>query len=245
MAKNKLAFGIEPSDRSYRLRLARYKGLGEAVAEHVRHHANDTGRMKLLDVGMGSGRSMRFIEAEGDDVVSRLDFIGVDLSPRRLDSVYKPGNWTRVQGDVTKGLPFESARFDVVVCEQVLEHLHEPARVLREMGRLLKTGGLLVVGVPTFWPGLSLIRRHVIPRIDRALGKDRGHVQVFTLPEVRKVLHDAGVFDLVEARGFRVLSGGPFSPLENTRWWWRFNRRLGKAVPALCIEIQVLARRKA
>ena len=31
--------------------------------------------------------------------------------------------------------------------------------------------------------------------------------------------------------------------LENYRWWWRFNRRLGELIPAACIEIQVIARK--
>jgi hypothetical protein len=32
-------------------------------------------------------------------------------------------------------------------------------------------------------------------------------------------------------------------PLENYRWWWRFNRRLGELLPAACIEVQIIARK--
>jgi hypothetical protein len=31
--------------------------------------------------------------------------------------------------------------------------------------------------------------------------------------------------------------------LENYRWWWRCNRRLGALLPALCIEAQIIARK--
>jgi hypothetical protein len=30
--------------------------------------------------------------------------------------------------------------------------------------------------------------------------------------------------------------------LENYRWWWRFNRRLGELIPAACIEVQIILR---
>jgi hypothetical protein len=44
-------------------------------------------------------------------------------------------------------------------------------------------------------------------------------------------------------RGFRIISGGLLRPLENYRWWWRFNRRLGARLPAACIEAQIIARK--
>ena len=34
-------------------------------------------------------------------------------------------------------------------------------------------------------------------------------------------------------------------PLEYYRWWWQLNRRLGRMLPSLCTEIQVLARKQA
>jgi hypothetical protein len=46
-------------------------------------------------------------------------------------------------------------------------------------------------------------------------------------------------------RGFRVISGGLLRRLENYRWWWQFNRRLGEMVPGACIEVQIIARKAA
>ena len=48
---------------------------------------------------------------------------------------------------------------------------------------------------------------------------------------------------VVTVRGFRIISGGLLRRLENYRWWWRFNRRLGGLVPAACIEIQIILKR--
>jgi hypothetical protein len=49
---------------------------------------------------------------------------------------------------------------------------------------------------------------------------------------------------LLEVRGFRVISRGLLRPLENYRWWWELNRRIGALVSAACIEIQVIAAKR-
>jgi len=59
---------------------------------------------------------------------------------------------------------------------------------------------------------------------------------------VRKKLGKASAA-VETVRGFRIVSGGLLRPLENYRWWWRFNRRLGELLPAACIEAQIIARK--
>ena len=48
-------------------------------------------------------------------------------------------------------IPVEDARFDHVICTQVLEHLPEPGRVLEELSRVLKPGGTLWLSAPLFY----------------------------------------------------------------------------------------------
>jgi SAM-dependent methyltransferase len=48
-------------------------------------------------------------------------------------------------------IPADDARFDHVVLTQVLEHVPEPARVLAELGRVLKPGGTLWLTAPLFY----------------------------------------------------------------------------------------------
>jgi SAM-dependent methyltransferase len=236
----KLAYGVEPSSRRYRLRLARYQALGEAVGQYLAGHLEEP-RLDLLDVGVGSGRSRRYIEPQ--PAAERIRFVGVDSSDRRLASVYKQESWTLVKADVEAGLPFADASFDVALCEQVLEHLREPHRAVRETARVLRPGGLLVAGVPIFPPVVRWLRAHVVPAIDRLRAHERGHVQVFTLGSFRRLFVATGLFEIVESRGFRVISGGIVSFLEDHEWWWRLNRGLGRWLPALCVETQLLLRR--
>lgn len=52
--------------------------------------------------------------------------------------------------DLTR-IPVEDERFDYVVCNQVLEHLPEPKAVMRELNRVLKTGGRILCTAPLFY----------------------------------------------------------------------------------------------
>ena len=241
MAKDTLAFGVEPSERRYRLRLARYKALAETIAAYVRE--NDRQRpLKLLDIGSGNGRTLRYLEAEG--VADRIEFHGVDLSPKRLENMYRPERWSLVQANVERGVPFDTASFDVVVCEQVLEHLHDPQGVIREIARVLKPDGLLIAGVPTFPPGGYWVRKRLVPWMDRRKGRTRDHVQVFTR-RLFAAMFPQDLFDIRDKRGFRWITGGFLAPLEDSWLWYRYSLFMARLLPWLCTEIQVVARRKA
>jgi 2-polyprenyl-3-methyl-5-hydroxy-6-metoxy-1,4-benzoquinol methylase len=43
-----------------------------------------------------------------------------------------------IQCGLTQGVPHPDDTFDMVICEQLLEHLHDPAAVIRELVRVLK-----------------------------------------------------------------------------------------------------------
>jgi SAM-dependent methyltransferase len=54
-------------------------------------------------------------------------------------------------------VPFADEAFDTVVSTEVLEHVPDPLRTLREMRRVLKPGGFLILSTPMYWP------RHEVP----------------------------------------------------------------------------------
>jgi 2-polyprenyl-3-methyl-5-hydroxy-6-metoxy-1,4-benzoquinol methylase len=240
------AFGVEPGYAPFRLRQARYQALGEDIATLAQEHRQMTGRpLDLLDVGCGDGLTMRYVEPHPG--AADVRYHGVDRFTRGTEEVYKVEQWRLRKVDLERGMPqVDSDRYDVVVCEQVLEHLHGCEGAIDELVRVVRPGGLLIVGVPIFPHGVHLLRRHLVPRMDRILGvkKVRGHVQAFSKATFCRLLEETGELKIEEVRGFRVVSGGPLRPLEYCRWWWQLNRRIGAAVPSLCVEIQVLARKR-
>jgi len=237
----KMAFGVEESNRTYRPRLARYQALAEEVAAFVKEQKlrNDE-KLNLLDVGSGSGRSMRFIDATG--VSKHIAFFGIDNSEKRLASVYMPHRWVLKHFDLETGsIPFDTGMFDIVICEQVLEHLTNPGPILEEMARVLRPGGLLIVGTTIYWPGLALARRYVVPVFNGLVSKSRSHKQVFTSRSFVKLVNNARCFSIRQIRGFRIISGGVFGWLEDFSWWYKLNRFLGRVIPWLCPDVQVVA----
>jgi SAM-dependent methyltransferase len=242
MTPPKLAFGVEPSDRAYRLRLARYPALADTLAALVRARGDAAPRLRLLDVGVGRGRTLRYLEPLG--VADRVRFVGIDLDPRLAGRVHGRERWGLVRGDVARGLPFRDGSFDAAACEQVLEHVEDPAALLREIARCLRGGGTLVLGVPTFPPGVAALRGLLPERGGDAEHGVHGHVAAFSLPSLRRLVRNVAAFDEVAARGFRAASGGLLAPLEDRRWWWRWNAAWGRAFPSLCAEVQLVLRRR-
>ena len=240
-----MAFGVEPGFAPYRLRQARYYELAQDIGRLAAQRL-EAGQppLRLLDIGVYDGVSRRYIEVQ--PAAHHIEWHGVDIFPHGEDFVYKHDDWALYHIDLEHGLPsLPAEHFDVVICEQVLEHLHNVKLATADLARVLKPGGCLIVGVPIFTPGMHLIRKHVVPVWDKLVGtkKVRGHVQAFCLPSFHKLLQTTNCLRIEKSRGFRIISGGILRSLEYQRWWWRLNRRIGQVVPALCVETQVVATR--
>jgi 2-polyprenyl-3-methyl-5-hydroxy-6-metoxy-1,4-benzoquinol methylase len=97
-------------------------------------------RGRLLDVGTGDGRFLRACAAQG------YEAIGTDVSEAGANYVRQFG-FTVHLGQITDlDLPPES--FDVATIWHVLEHVPDPAAVLRKVRSLVRPGGVLAVAVP-------------------------------------------------------------------------------------------------
>jgi len=96
--------------------------------------------------------------------------------------------------------PWPDASMDVVVCNQVLEHLKNIFAVMDEIARVLKPGGILVVSVPNLG---SLHSRIMLllgmqPSMIRVFGP---HVRSFTHGEFKLFLTAGNTFEIVESIG--------------------------------------------
>ncbi|MDB5194401.1 MAG: type 11 methyltransferase [Parcubacteria group bacterium] len=62
-----------------------------------------------------------------------------------------PGAGADIEGDIHH-MPMDSESEDAVICNAVLEHVHDPIRAVEEMRRILKPGGLALIQVPSTYP---------------------------------------------------------------------------------------------
>ncbi len=96
---------------------------------------------RVLDVGCNSGEMMKMLQdAKGCDVV------GVDVSVKALRLARSKG--LKVKNASAEKLPFPDATFDVAILREVLVHIHEPVKALKEIRRVLKPSGFLLGSAP-------------------------------------------------------------------------------------------------
>lgn len=233
-----LAFGVLPETRRYRLRMARYPALAQSIAAFMEERGEAP--LDLLDVGVGRGRTLRFLEAMG--LEPRLRLHGLDRAIR--PDLYRPDAWELRVGDAERALPYEDASMDVVVFEQVLEHLWDIDTPLREIERVLRPGGLLVLGVPTFPGPLAALRNLALRVFPKAHAASRSqHHQTFSRRSIVRHLRATTSLEVADVRGFRVVSGGLIEFLEDYAWWYRLSLFMARVLPCLCTEVQIVARR--
>ncbi|RYE06089.1 MAG: SAM-dependent methyltransferase [Rickettsiaceae bacterium] len=240
--QKQLAFGVDDRrSEKYSLRQSRYHVISKDVSGIAAQMKSEQQQIKLLDIGVASGVCRKHIEIQPHTEI--IDYYGADLQIR--EDLYKASSYKKLyESDLMEGMPEVTNNFfDIVICEQVLEHLTELEKAFKSLERVLKPGGTLIVGVPIFPFGLHLIRKYLVPVFDNIVGtkKIRGHVQAFSLVTFKRLLQKYTSLEIQQIRGFRIISGGILRPLENHKWWLDFNLALGRVVPSLCIEIQIVA----
>jgi SAM-dependent methyltransferase len=144
---------------------------------------------KILDLGCSSGALSELLGHQGHRVT------GVD-SQQLGDVEGRMAHFCLA--DLERGIPEEAGSgFDVVAAADVLEHVSHPERLLQDVRRRLRPGGLLLASVPNFG--------HWYPRLRVASGRfdydqrgilDRTHLRFFSRQSFRR---------MAEASGFEVL----------------------------------------
>jgi SAM-dependent methyltransferase len=237
-----LAYDVEPSNRRFRLRLARYPAAAATLGERL-----PSGPSLVLDAGCGRGRLPSYWPRWGRPGEKAPRFMGADISTARAAERARDRYALILRADLAGPWPFRDGAFDAVVCEQVLEHLadEEVRRALSEIRRVLRPGGVALIGTPVFKPIEALLAPLFRP-IGRLLRRARGegpggHRQLFTAARLRALVAEQGLAP-EEVRGYRLFSIGR-NWFEDSAWYYRLHRRLGARWPGLCVEATVVARR--
>jgi SAM-dependent methyltransferase len=97
------------------------------------------------------------------------------------------GIYYLLKGDVLH-LPFKEGAFDKVICSEVLEHLLDDCRGLKELVRVLKGGGIMAISVPAyFMESLCwLVSRDYY-------GFPGGHIRKYKIKELKRLVKACGL----------------------------------------------------
>jgi 2-polyprenyl-6-hydroxyphenyl methylase/3-demethylubiquinone-9 3-methyltransferase len=101
------------------------------------------GPTRILDVGCGAGLAAEALARHGHDV------LGIDAAGDAIDAarahVAGRGLTLTYRSCLAEDLVAERARFPVVTCLEVIEHVPDPAGFVRVLAALLEPGGLLIL----------------------------------------------------------------------------------------------------
>ena len=139
----------------------------QQICSHPEGH-----RPRILDVGCGTGANLKRLLQFGDAE-------GVDISPDALAFCRERG-LENVRLGAAEKLPYEDGTFDLVTALDVVEHMDDDVAGLREMRRVLRPGGRILLFVPTFMC-LWGVQDEV-----------SNHRRRYRLPELRRVVREAG-----------------------------------------------------
>jgi SAM-dependent methyltransferase len=104
---------------------------------------------RLFEGGCGTGKLSRALAERGFEVTASTFGAALDLGP---------GIRCLAHIDLNLPLPIADAAFDCAVLQEVIEHLENPAHVVREFSRILRPGGLWVLTTPN----ASNVRSHYL-----------------------------------------------------------------------------------
>jgi 2-polyprenyl-3-methyl-5-hydroxy-6-metoxy-1,4-benzoquinol methylase len=138
--------------------MAFYQGFWEETPDFARYNPGARHRRRLivdclsqerfasvLDVGCGNGELLALLH-EAFPSVSTL--VGVDLSPDQVER-----NARRLAGMEFFAMDVQrdaiDRTFDLVVCSEVIEHLDDPRAAVKNLARMVRPGGRLLVTCPT------------------------------------------------------------------------------------------------
>jgi ubiquinone/menaquinone biosynthesis C-methylase UbiE len=113
-------------------------------AVEARAVARQRFRAPMLDVGCGHGRFARAIFGANEAIA-----VGCDLLFHQLTAARNSRTYSSVALADGHRLPHRSDAFSSILTNSVLEHIPDPSNVLRELSRVLRCGGRLVVTVPS------------------------------------------------------------------------------------------------
>jgi ubiquinone/menaquinone biosynthesis C-methylase UbiE len=183
-------------------------------------------KYRILDIGCECGFDIFQLSKYFSDY--DIEFVGIDIYSPKVEIANKKAkeckmpNCTFSHGNA-EDLDFPPESFDFIVCSEVVEHLHKPKKALRDMHKILKKGGYLILTTPNpdnkmgmFLPR-SIKKRWSQWNVEKKGKLDKGgeqhqyvyHIGERSIKEWIKMCKVTG-FKIVETRRAELVYGSEF-----------------------------------
>ena len=220
------SFGIPVAIKRihYPIRLLRYWFMYHFLREETALNGTP---LTICEIGVDTGQMLGFMHAgacNGGKEVQFASWEAVDCQIRR-EILEKIGYNQFYQVELESPEFRLDKQYDAMILLHVLEHLFKPEELISKLMPYLKPGGIMIGGFPSVPHFMSSLREKEI----RPKARKFGHVSVFSPYRVREMAASNGL-------GVEFLSGAFFMrkkgfPLEDCKWWLRFNLWFGAMFP--------------
>jgi len=180
-------------------------------------------RGKVLDIGCGNGNCCLRLKNLGFEVR------GLDIDEKRFK--YKDEiDFTRC--DIASGLPFPDNSFDYIIFLEVIEHLRDPYFVIKEISRILRESGSLIISTPNilnlksrmrflFEGAWEFFREPLLEHVKLYKGNTENlHLIAWRYPEIEYMLYENRLIiekiytDLINSKAKALMFLIPFLKLQ-------------------------------
>lgn len=180
--------------------------------------------IRILDVGCGSGRDLLAVrDAVGQN--RTVELYGIECTPELAENA-KARKIQALNIDLEcMSLPFPDNFFDIVMANQVLEHLKNWIWAFHEQVRVAKRGGVVIIGVPN----LAALHNRILMLLGRqpsCIKADGPHVRGFTRHELHRLGRSVAGIEILQSTGTYVYGLPP-----------RLGKRFARIFPSLSATI--------
>ena len=155
-----------------------------AVKNYIKKYTQSIKNANILDIGCGDGEYTSLFCQNGNKLVG-LDYKNY-VKPKYKKFKFVKGN--------AENLPFSSGTFDLIISFDVLEHIKDDQKAVKEMHRVLRKKGKIFLETPnkerlSYYLLYLLGRKRIYPL---KLGEDCTHLREYTKEKLKEKFEEGG-----------------------------------------------------
>lgn len=147
----------------------------------------------ILDLGCGKGELLKQIEVKLNSckIDKKFKISGLDISPNMIEKAKNNSEIEFKVGD-SEDIPFAKNTFQVITCLNSFHHYENPEKVLKEIHRVLKNEGKIIIGEININDFLKKLINKILPYTSN------GDVRIYSSNEIKEIFSQEGFIFIKE-----------------------------------------------